>query len=257
MVRVSQGTPSQNSTPGGLAASRKSHVANSIRDSRKNHLGQPTVETNRGNETLRPELAPWKVDEKHLEVRLAELESLPFDNHRESQDESKRRLPWPHGSYDFDQARGVDASFFAQDPDDRCRRLARPPPPPLGDTARPPIAVLLTGQLRTAEVCVAFLEENVIRASAPSEVHVFAHVWSLLGKRNNFSEKVNPDGGHRDAAAQGEARLRRVPGLKAFVVEPEEGYSRIVCNFYEERYGHGWCKRRRWPIADLSFFSQW
>jgi len=115
------------------------------------------------------------------------------------------------------------------------------------------VAVLLTGQLRTAEFTVPFMEELVVRASAPSPVHVFAHVWALRQKDNTAgakylkhagpavsdqadeaavdsaaaSEKAKVLAAKAIAGARAEARLRRMEGLAEMVVEDEEDFERV------------------------------
>jgi len=92
---------------------------------------------------------------------------------------------------------GVDRSYFAQDPAKRCERLSRPrflrshpnhrrsrdvlgSPGAAAAARQPLIALLLAGQLRTAEATLPFLEQNLVRASAPATVAVFAHVWAVI-----------------------------------------------------------------------------
>jgi hypothetical protein len=190
----------------------------------------------------------WEADELRLKARLREIEAFEV-----SRDEARPR-PWPNGTVDYDRAVGVENSFYAQDPDARCRTLALPPPT---TTARGPIALLLTGQLRTAEFTLPFMELNLIDASRPSDLHVFAHVWSPR-------RAINSSGG--TAAEHTEARLRRLEGLKAMVVEPEEEFVSIVCAFYDARYGAGWCELRYknnlfrdrfFSDPHGSFLSQW
>jgi hypothetical protein len=168
----------------------------------------------------------WKADDLRLKARLSEIEALKYSN-----DERNLR-PWPIGTVDFDRVEGVHNSYFAQDLDARCRSLTWPSGNP---TSRSPIALLLTGQLRTAEFTLPFIELNVIDASRPSDLHVFAHVWSPRNNPKNLAET---------AAMRTEARLKRLKSLKAMVVEPEEDFSKIVCAFYDARYGAGWCKLR-------------
>ena len=142
----------------------------------------------------------WEVDNERLQVRLQELvEARQQEEAKlresilsEGSENGKARgypLPWPLGSVDYDLAVGVDHTWYAQDPHQRCEHLTRPTlgaqtslldssSPTSGSSGassrksvvRAPIAVLLTGQLRTAEVTIPFLEENLIRASAPHEV---------------------------------------------------------------------------------------
>jgi len=158
----------------------------------------------------------WEVDNERLHVRLKELVEA-----REQQEKAGLRavtkaggeggknkanshpLPWPLGSVDYDLAVGVDHTWFAQDPHQRCEHLSRPTvaattslseassaasgSSTIGSRkplARAPIAVLLTGQLRTAEVTIPFLEENLIRASAPHEVLklLFILFYSMISK---------------------------------------------------------------------------
>jgi hypothetical protein len=51
--------------------------------------------------------------------------------------------------------------------------------------------------------------------------------------------------------------------LKAIVVEDEDNFEKRVCQFYDERYGEGWCERRHinqptfWVTATATFLSQW
>ena len=124
--------------------------------------------------------APWVGDSYRLAARLGELRAfaaaaaaVPSGN---SSAAAAPRLPWPLGTVDFDRIIGVDRTMFAERPEARCARLVRPPATSV--TSRSPIAVLLTGQLRTAEVALPFIEENLVRASAPRPVHAFAHVWA-------------------------------------------------------------------------------
>lgn len=168
----------------------------------------------------------WKADELRLKARLREIEAFEYSS------DERNLLPWPNGTVDFDRAEGVHNSYFAQDVDERCRSLTRPP---AKSSSRSSIALLLTGQLRTAEFTLPFIELNVIDASRPSDLHVFAHVWSPWHDPKNLVET---------AAMRTEARLRRLESLKAMVVEPEEDFGKIVCAFYDARYGAGWCKLR-------------
>jgi hypothetical protein len=164
------------------------------------------------NESSDSKLLPWEVDELRLEARLKELDALPPSD--------KDELPWPHGGIDFDRAMGVDQSFYAQDPDERCRRLARPRLMEDVPNSKRPIALLLTGQLRSAASTAQWFEENLIRATS-NEVHVFVHAWSLKGSRKSFDERNLSDESDGSLA---EARVSRMPGLKAFALEAQEDF---------------------------------
>jgi hypothetical protein len=194
-----------------------------------------------------PGLSPWEIDEQRLEARLQELDAL---RPRDEDD-----LPWPHGSIDYDRAIGVDQTFYAQDPDKRCQSLARPRLAKSVPISKQPVALLLTGQLRSAATTAQWFEENLIRATS-NKVHVFVHGWSILGKRNTFHEKS------LDSESDGslaETRLSRMPGLKALALEPQEDFDSIVTHWYDARYGVGWAEMRGGAAHDSTrrFLSQW
>lgn len=118
-------------------------------------------------------------------------------------------------------------------------------------------------------------------------MHVFAHVWALrqakdgskylkgsYHKQKDASTSTASTDSPGDAAAaaktaaalagvRAEARLRRMRGLKAIVVEEEDHFDSIVCAFYDARYGAGWCERRHvnqlnfFVTATATFLSQW
>ena len=149
------------------------------------------------DETLHTATPPWEEDSVRLAQRLEELKAMHGGEENSGVPAAapkKRRGPWPDATIDFDRSRGVDNSMYAQDPALRCSLLSQPravdpalPPQCVASrSGRPkshrreiPIAILLVAQLRTAEVTLPFLEENVIHASAPAPIHIFAHVWSL------------------------------------------------------------------------------
>jgi len=194
-----------------------------------------------------PGISPWETDEQRLEARLQELDGM----RRRDKDD----LPWPHGSVDYDRAIGVDQTFYAQDPDERCQSLARPRLAQNVPISKQPIALLLTGQLRSAATTAQWFEENLIRATS-NEVHVFVHAWSILGKRTTFHEKT------LDSESDGspaETRISRMPGLKALALESQENFDSIVTDWYDARYGAGWSEMRGGAAHDSTrrFLSQW
>lgn len=229
------------------------HHTNSSIKTREKPLGHgndlekamPSLEeiagTDSWNASTLSNLLPWEIDELRLEARLQELDALPPGD--------KDELPWPHGSVDFDRAIGIDQSFYAQDPDERCRRLARPKLMREVPNLKRPIALLLTGQLRSAATTAQWFEENLIRATS-NEVHVFVHAWSLKGSRKSFDERNLNDESDGSLA---EARVSRMPGLKAFALEAQEDFVEIYKVWYDARYGEGWSGSQ----SAYRFLSQW
>lgn len=113
-----------------------------------------------------------------------------------------------------------------------------------------PIALLLTGQLRSAASTAQWFEENLIRATS-NEVHVFVHAWSLKGSRKSFDERNLTDESDGSLA---EARVSRMPGLKAFALEAQEDFRSTYTSWYDARYGEGWTSMHD---RTYRFLSQW
>ena len=113
-----------------------------------------------------------------------------------------------------------------------------------------PIALLLTGQLRSAATTAQWFEENLIRATS-NEVHVFVHAWSLQGSRKSFDERNLSDESDGSLA---ESRVSLMPGLKAFALEAQEDFRSIYKVWYDARYGNGWTDSHD---GAYRFLSQW
>lgn len=175
----------------------------------------------------RQQAAPAFTDEILLKDRIRELELL-------SKEEG---APWPFDS--IEHSAGINSTWWSVEPAKRCAHLTS-----RKRTVRKmePIALMLTGQLRTAELTLPFLEENVVRASAPRAVHLFAHLWSLGSAEEGA------------AGARALARLRRVQGLKEVMVDPEDQWEAITRDFYAARYGRTWIDN----MKNLdNFLGQW
>ena len=224
-------------------------------------------------------LSPWEVDEIRLAERLRHVAAL-WNQEGGSLDDGgggSSEEAWPSGTIDYDKAVGVDACLFAADPAARCRRLSRPVDSTAGvatvrsgvdnGSGRAPLALLLTGQLRTAEVTLPMLEANLVLASAPAAVDVFAHVWADAAATINPGLSIHSESrSNSSASARALAVLARFPGLRALEAEAEDDFAAVVTRYYDERYGKGWTKRHQqvssrravgfWA-SDGAFLSQW
>jgi hypothetical protein len=86
---------------------------------------------------------------------------------------------------------------------------------------------------------------------------VVVHAWSLLGERKSFDERSFC--GESSDGFLAEARVARMPGLKALALEAQEHFESIITTWYDARYGAGWSDMRGGPKHDSTrrFLSQW
>ena len=187
-----------------------------------------------------PPHSPWVADGKRLASRLRDLAAIS----NRSSAHFASSGPWPDGA--VAEVTTAQSNVFSLTAEVRCEKLTRPTTPP---SARAPIAVALSGQLRTAELTLPFLEELVIRASLPTPVHLFGHLWALKSLSNERAL----------------TRLRQMSGLKALVVEDEASWEAIVKEYYDLLYGRGFIdlqsnygkQKGFWKTSHGTFLSQW